>query len=108
MNPATTRRFIKAGWQVGAPKDLLGLSHEATVFIEIRICLSRRLRERRTASGMSPSDFALKMALSRSRIEKMAAADSAVPLDILVRALLALGEDAAGIGKALMEWDSGS
>ena len=106
MKPATMKRLGKAGWRSGSAKDFLGLSTEAAAFIEVRICLSRYLRGRRVASGLSQSDFATKMASNQSRIEKMETADTAVPLDIMILALTALGADAAGIGKALLDWDA--
>jgi len=106
MKSTTTKRLTRAGWRIGTAQDFLGLSTEAAALIEIRICLSGHLRQRRIVSGLSQSAFALKMASSQSRTEKMETADAAVPLDILIRALLALGADAAWIGKALMDWDS--
>ncbi|HEY6643483.1 helix-turn-helix transcriptional regulator [Povalibacter sp.] len=94
-------KLQRAGWRVGGPKEFLGLSDEEAAFIEIRVALSRHLRERRLDSGLSQSDLAIRMGSSQSRVAKMESADPTVSLDLLVRSLLALGVSSAEIGKVL-------
>ncbi len=94
-------KLRRAGWQVGGAKEFLGLSDAEAAFIEIRVALSRHLRERRMEQGLSQSDLAAKVGSSQSRVAKMEAADPTVSLDLLVRSLLALGASSADIGKAL-------
>jgi transcriptional regulator with XRE-family HTH domain len=59
--------------------------------VEIKFALSRSLRDRRTANGLSQAALAKRLHSSQSRIAKMEAADPTVSIDLLLRALFALG-----------------
>lgn len=91
----------KAGWRSGSVRDFLKLSDEEAALVEMRLALSRNLRERRVGGGLSQSDLAARMGSSQSRIAKMEAADSSVSLDLLIRSLLALGASTKDIARAL-------
>lgn len=69
--------------------------------VEMRLALSRDLRERRVDGGLSQSDLAARMGSSQSRIAKMEAADSTVSIDLLIRSLLALGASTKDIARAI-------
>lgn len=101
MKQLKTRQLRKAGWRSGSVKDFLGLSNEEEALIEMRLSLSRSLRERRVEGGLSQSDLAAKMGSSQSRIAKMEAADSSVSLDLLIRSLLILGASTKDIARAI-------
>ena len=101
MKQSRPRKFQKAGWRSGSVKDFLGLSDEEAALVEMRLALSRNLRERRVGGGDSQSDLAARMGSSQSRIAKMEAADSSVSLDLLIRSLLALGASTKDIARAL-------
>jgi ribosome-binding protein aMBF1 (putative translation factor) len=94
-------KLRKAGWRSGSVKDFLGLSAEEAALVEMRLALSRALRERRVGGGLSQSDLAARMGSSQSRIAKMEAAHSSVSLDLLIRSLLALGASTKDIARAL-------
>jgi ribosome-binding protein aMBF1 (putative translation factor) len=96
-----SRKLQKAGWRSGSVKDFLGLSDAEAALIEMRLSLSRSLRERRVGGGLSQSDLAARMGSSQSRIAKMEAADSSVTLDLLIRSLLTLGATTKDIARAL-------
>jgi ribosome-binding protein aMBF1 (putative translation factor) len=96
-----SRKLRKAGWRSGSVKDFLGLSDAEAALIEMRLSLSRSLRERRVGDGLSQSDLAARMGSSQSRIAKMEAADSSVSLDLLIRSLLTLGATTKDIARAL-------
>ena len=101
MKQANVRKLHKAGWRVGSTKEFLGLSAEESALIEMRLALSRSLRQRRTDHGLSQAQLAARMGSSQSRIAKMEAGDPTVSLDLLVRSLLTLGASKADIAKAL-------
>lgn len=101
MKQVKSRKLAKAGWRSGSAKDFLGLSDEEETLIEMRLSLSRSLRERRVGGGLSQSDLAEKMGSSQSRIAKMEAADSSVSLDLLIRSLLTLGASTKDIARAI-------
>jgi transcriptional regulator with XRE-family HTH domain len=72
-------------------KDSLDLSAAEAALIEIRLSLAASLRERRSARHFSQARLARQLGSSRSRVAKMEAADPTVTIDLLMRALLALG-----------------
>ena len=53
MRKSKRARLEAAGWAVGAVKDFLGLSEADAVLIEMKLALSRSLRERRQQRGLS-------------------------------------------------------
>lgn len=101
MDAEKRERLEAAGWQVGGTEDFLGLSEEEADFIELKLALSTSLRELRTEQGLSQSALARKIGSSQSRVAKMEASDPTVSLDLLVRALLAMGASRRDIASAI-------
>ncbi len=91
MNGEKRRKLEKAGWQVGSAEDFLELSTEETAYIELKLALSRELRQRRERSKMTQALLAQRIGSSQSRIAKAEAGDPGVTVDLLVRALFATG-----------------
>lgn len=88
----TKRAALAAhGWRVGSVADFLELSPAEAAFIETKLALSQSLRDRRTAAGLSQAGLAKRLRSSQSRVAKMEAADPTVSVDLLLRALYALG-----------------
>jgi ribosome-binding protein aMBF1 (putative translation factor) len=86
------RKKLEAkGWRLGSPKELLGLSREEELFIELRLKLAEGLKARRQASGMSQVNLAKALKSSQSRVAKMEAGDPTVSIDLLIKSILALG-----------------
>jgi transcriptional regulator with XRE-family HTH domain len=71
--------------------DFLALTPEVAAFVEIKLALSDALRAQRQKAQLSQAQVASKLASSQSRVAKMEAGDPSVTLDLLIRALLALG-----------------
>ncbi len=101
MKRLNSAKLRKAGWRSGSVKEFLGLSDEEEALIEMRLSLSRALRERRIEGGISQTDLAARMGSSQSRIAKMEAADPTVSLDLLIRSLLTLGASIKDIARAI-------
>jgi DNA-binding XRE family transcriptional regulator len=101
MNKAKQRRLEQAGWKVGTVKELLGLTPEEAAYIEMRLALSRNLRELRTRKGLTQVEAAKKLGSSQSRVAKLEAGDPSVSLDLLVRSNLALGATKKDLAKTL-------
>jgi len=91
MNKAKRKKLERHGWKVGSASEFLGLTTEETRFIELKLALSRWLRERREVLKLTQIDLAQRLQSSQSRIAKMEAGDPSVSLDLLVRSLFALG-----------------
>lgn len=90
-----------AGWRVGTVRTFLDLSDTEVALVDMKIALAKNLRERRLRAGVSQVRLAELIESSQSRVAKMEAADPTVSLDLLVRALLALGARRSDIAKAV-------
>jgi DNA-binding XRE family transcriptional regulator len=84
-------RLERAGWKVGTVRDLLGLSRAEEALVELKLILSRGLRERRARRGLTQAQLARLLKSSQSRVAKMEAGDPSVSIDLLIRSLLAMG-----------------
>jgi len=94
-------KLEKAGWKVGTAREFLGLSSAEETFIGLKLGLARALRDRRAAQELTQAEAALKLGSSQSRFAKMEAADPSVSVDLLVRALLALGATPGLLARAI-------
>jgi ribosome-binding protein aMBF1 (putative translation factor) len=101
MNKTKRSRLEARGWRVGSAKDFLGLSPEEAALVETRLALSQALRSRRVARGLTQGELARRLRSSQSRVAKMEAGDKTVSVDLLVRALYALGAKPRDVGRAL-------
>jgi DNA-binding XRE family transcriptional regulator len=101
MDAKKRKRLEAAGFAVGTPADFLGLGAEETALVEMRLALSRELRARREDAGLTQAAVARRVGSSQSRVAKMEAGDPSVSLDLLIRALLAVGASRREVGRAL-------
>ena len=101
MRKSKRTRLEAVGWAVGSVKDFLGLSEADAVLIEMKLALSRSLRERRQQRGLSQMEFAKRLQSSQSRVAKMEAGDPSVSMDLLVSSLLLLGASSTDLAKAI-------
>ncbi len=100
----TKRAKLRAsGWSVGSAEDFLDLSAEEAALIELRISLSRSLKNLRTRRRLSQVELAKRLKSSQSRVAKMEAADPTVTVDLLVRSLFALGASPSDIARAIVQ-----
>jgi ribosome-binding protein aMBF1 (putative translation factor) len=91
MNGSKKRGLRKRGWTVGNAREFLRLSDDEATLIEIRLSLADAVRRRRAQRGWSQLQLAKHIESSQSRVAKMEAGDPSCSIDLLVRALLALG-----------------
>ena len=101
MRKSKRARLEAAGWAVGSVKEFLGLSEADAVLIEMKLALSRSLRERRQQRGLSQMEFAKRLQSSQSRVAKMEAGDPSVSMDLLVSSLLLLGASSTDLAKTI-------
>jgi ribosome-binding protein aMBF1 (putative translation factor) len=94
-------RLEARGWRFGSAADFLALTSEEAAFVETKLALSRSLRTRRTAKNMSQAALAKRLHSSQSRVAKMEAADPTVSIDLLLRALFALGAQPSDVALAI-------
>ena len=91
MDKAKRRRLEANGWKIGDVKEFLGLTPEEATYIELKIALSRSIREYRQSKGLTQSEIAQIIKSSQSRVAKMETGDESVSLDLLIRSLISMG-----------------
>ena len=101
MRKSKRARLEAAGWAVGSVKEFLGLSEADAVLIEMKLALSRSLRDRRQQRGLSQMELAKRLQSSQSRVAKMEAGDPSVSMDLLVSSLLLLGASSIDLAKTI-------
>ncbi|RMF24947.1 MAG: XRE family transcriptional regulator [Deltaproteobacteria bacterium] len=108
MDKEKKKRLEAAGWRVGSVAEFLELTPEEEEFIEFKLALSRELKDRRIARGMTQAELAEKIGSSQSRVARMEAAHHSVTIDLLVRSLCTIGATRAELGNLLLrgvKWD---
>jgi ribosome-binding protein aMBF1 (putative translation factor) len=101
MKKSEIQKLEKAGWKVGTAAEFLSLTDEEASLIEMKIALSRTVRERRADQSLTQEDLAKRLGSSQSRVAKIEAADATVSIDLLVRSLLALGATNREVGQVI-------
>ena len=91
MKQAKRIRLERKDWRIGSAEDFLELTPAEAALIETKLALSRNLRDRRAAEGLSQAALAKRLSSSQSRVAKMEAGDATVSIDLLLRALYSLG-----------------
>jgi DNA-binding XRE family transcriptional regulator len=91
MRESKKRRLEAKGWRVGTAADFLALSPEESAYVELKLRLADRLKERRRRRSLTQHGLARLVKSSQSRVARMEAGDPSVTLDLLIRALLVLG-----------------
>lgn len=91
MDKETRRRLQAEGWKIGDVQDFLDLTDEELAYIEVKIALSRSIRQLRLLEKLTQQEVAAAIGSSQSRVAKMEAGDPTVSIDLLVRTLISLG-----------------
>jgi len=85
------QRLEAAGWNIGTVEGFLGLLPEETVFIEMKLALSKAIQQNRISQQMTQRALVQRIKPSNSRVTKMESGDPSASLDLLVRTLLTFG-----------------
>jgi DNA-binding XRE family transcriptional regulator len=101
MDKRKKEKLAKKGWQAGTVAEFLGLSAEESAYIEMKLALSEKLRERRQRKKLTQAQLAKAIESSQSRVAKMEAGDPTVSIDLLVKSLLALGVSKKELGRTI-------
>ena len=97
MDEEKKKRLEAKGWKVGTFAEFLKLTPEEVLLVEIKLVLSRRLKERRQ-NLMTQSELAEKIHSSQPRIAKAENGDGSVSIELLIKAILATGATPQEIG----------
>jgi DNA-binding XRE family transcriptional regulator len=101
MDKRKRNELAKKGWKTGSVAEFLDLSAEESAYIEMKLALSEKLKERRRRSNMTQAELAKAIESSQSRVAKMEAGDPSVSIDLLVKSLLAMGVSKKELGRAI-------
>ena len=101
MDATKRQRLEAAGWSIGNASEFLSLSPEEATYIELKLALSKRLKQLRLSKQLSQEALAKQIKSSQSRVAKMEAGDPSVSLDLLVRAFLSTGATAQDLAEAI-------
>lgn len=101
MKVSKRRKLENAGWKVGSADEFLQLSPEESAYLEMKLALSKFLKERRIKKRISQVALAAKIESSQSRVAKMETGDPSVSIDLLMKSLLALGASKKEVAKVI-------
>jgi|SRR5688572_4417043 predicted transcriptional regulator len=101
MKTHKRKRLESAGWRVGSTTEFLDLSSAEELLVEIHLSLSETLRQRRIRARITQTELARLLRSSQSRIAKMESGDQSVSLELLIRALLAIGATRSDLALAI-------
>jgi len=76
MDARKHKRLEAAGWTVGEARDFLKLTPDEAALVEMRLALSRSLRERRIEAGLAQTALARQLGSSQSRVARLEAGDA--------------------------------
>ena len=101
MKKSKRVRLERKGWKIGSAEEFLELSTEEAAYIETKLALSEKLKQRRQQNRLTQADLAKLVHSSQSRVAKMEAGDPSVSIDLLVKSLFALGVSKKELGRSI-------
>jgi DNA-binding XRE family transcriptional regulator len=102
MNASKRRKLSRAGFRVGGAQEFLGLSDEELALIDLKIRLVKKVRSVRAEQRIRQQDLARMISSSQSRVAKMEAGSPDVSLDLICRALFAMGVSTRTLAKSIV------
>ena len=101
MDSKKKKRLEAKGWVFGDAADLFGLTPEEARLIDLKLALRASIKEERVKQNITQTELANAMGSSQSRIAKMERGNPSVSVDLLLRALMALGMTNKQISKII-------
>jgi DNA-binding XRE family transcriptional regulator len=101
MKQAKRKKLEKAGFKVGTVQEFLQLSDEEMALIDLKVRLVEMLKIVREANRVTQNGLAKLIGSSQSRVAKMEAGGADISLDLICKALFALGASRQKIGKMI-------
>lgn len=102
MDQLKKERLEAKGWKVGTVSEFLELTPEQNALIEIKLALSRSLKQRRQ-QVITQAELAGKIQSSQPRIAEAENGDASVSIELLIHAMLATGATPKEIGQVIAE-----
>jgi len=101
MNRAKRKRLEAAGWKFETVEEFLNLTPEEVELIELRLTLSRALKEERRRRNLSQKEVAKLLKVTQPRVSRMESGDPSISLDTMLRSLFGLGATNKTLGKTI-------
>ena len=101
MKKSKKEKLENAGWKVGDTQEFLELSNEEMILISMKQKLMQLVRETRSDKSLTQVNLAEILDSSQSRIAKLENGASDVSLDLIVRALFAMGVSSQELGQVI-------
>src|SRR4051812_18876150 len=101
MKKGVRQKLVRRGYRVTDTQEFLGLSDEEIELIDLKISLIEKLRSVRKSSGITQMQLARLIDSSQSRVAMLEQASPDVSLDLICRALFALGVTRKQLGKTI-------
>ena len=101
MGNVKIKRLKAQVLEVGDTSDFLGLTSEEIALIDLKIALSKRLKELRISQNLSQESLAKKIKSSQSRVAKIEACDASVSVDLILKTMFSLGATNQDIVEAI-------
>ena len=101
MKQRKRAKLESRGWKIGSAEEFLGLSADEAAYVEMKLALSEKLKQRRQRKRMTQAELAKLVSSSQSRVAKMEAGDPSVSIDLLMKSLLALGVSKKELGRSI-------
>lgn len=91
----------RAGYKITDTQKFLKLSDEDMAIIDLKISLIQKLKDLRRASGVTQKQLAQLIKSSQSRVAMLESGSSDASLELICKALFALGISSKELGKAI-------
>jgi transcriptional regulator with XRE-family HTH domain len=91
MNKEKRQALEAAGWVFGSAEDFLELTAEERAILEVRVKLSRAIRELREKHKITQADLAKKIKTSQPRVNRIESGGDGVSIEQLMSSYFALG-----------------
>lgn len=101
MRAAKRARLEAAGYTVGSVQEFLGLTDVEAMMIEIKLAMGREIRATRAAKNMTQKQLAVLVRTSQPRVVAMEHGNAT--LDLLTKALAALGVNRKRLGELVAQ-----
>lgn len=101
MNKKHTKKLVTKGWRIGTVKEFLNLSDEELRLIETKRALIKLVKEIRLSNNITQDKLAKMINSSQSRIAKIESSSPDVSMDLIFKALFAMGVSQAKLAKVI-------
>jgi DNA-binding XRE family transcriptional regulator len=101
MNATKRTKLKKLGYRVTDTQEFLSLSDEEMALIDLKISLIEKLKKTRAVRGITQQQLARLIHSSQSRVAMLERGGPDVSLDLICRALFAMGVSRDEIGKTI-------